>query len=113
MDSIEIQDIECWTHIGVPSEEREHEQCVVVSVEIFLDTKAAAKADDVSKSIDYGEVADHVLALAKKERKTLEKFAQDIADDLLKSFKPESVKVSATKRPLPSMKSATVTITRP
>ncbi len=113
MDSIYVQGIECWTHLGVPPEERKHEQCVLVSVELFLDTKAAAKADDVEKSIDYSKVAAYVLELAQTERNTVERFADDIATGILKKFGPTSVKVSVTKRPLPSMQSVTLTISRP
>jgi len=113
MDSISIEDIPCWTHIGVPAEERKHEQCVDVSVVLFLDTKDAAKSDSVQKSIDYAMVADRILELAKEERKTIEKFAEDIATELLRKWKPTSVNVSVTKRPLPTMQSVTLTIVRP
>lgn len=113
MDSLYVAGIECWTHIGVPVEERKHEQCIHVSLELFTDTTAAAKSDDVEKSINYAKVTEHVLELAKVERKTIERFAEDIANELLKKFKPVSVKVSVTKRPLPTMQSVTLTIIRP
>jgi len=113
MDTLSIVDLEVRTHIGVPDEERAEEQTVWVSVELQLDTRAAAKDDDVSKTIDYFQVAESLHELGKTERKTIEKFADDIAMMILDAYKPQSVKVLLKKRVLPHCDFTSITITRP
>lgn len=112
-DSLYLDGIELWTRIGVPDEERQAEQKIIVSVEFFLDLKPVAEKDDVRRGIDYAEVVKEVRALAATERKTLERLAEDIAAMLLERFTPPSVKVVAWKTPLAGMRAAAVTIVRP
>jgi dihydroneopterin aldolase len=113
MDTISINNIECWTHIGVPTEEREREQQLLVSLELSLSTKQAGAKDDVSKTIDYEEVVHSIHKLAKKERKTIECFAEDIAAMVLMDYKPKGgVKVTVSKHIIPGTESAEVSIER-
>ena len=42
MDTIAIEDLEVWFHVGVPDEERAHAQRLLISVEMDLDFRAAA-----------------------------------------------------------------------
>lgn len=113
MDTILIQDLRVTTSIGVPAEERAAPQELNVSVWLKLSTKEAAKTDDVSKTIDYAAVAEAISDLGKTERKTIERFAEDIADMVLDNFKPESVSVSIDKFVLPNAERVAITITRP
>ena len=108
-----IHDLELWTHIGVPEEERKKEQRLLVTLEMQLDTDAAAKSDDIEKSIDYEKVVAEIRVLAKAERKTLERFAEDIAESVLKKFHPEQVTVTVKKFALPGTASVSLTIVRP
>jgi FolB domain-containing protein len=114
MDSIYLEDMEVWTRIGVPEEERMTEQRLLVSAELFTDIAAAAKADDLTKGIDYAAVATALKDLAGgKPRKTLERFVEDAAAMILKAFKPAGgVKVSARKFVLPGVKAVHVTAFR-
>lgn len=115
MDSIFVYRINCPTRIGVGDEERSSEQTVWVSVELFVDTTDTADTDDVTKSIDYAKVTETVTSLAQTERKTLERFAEDIARTLLSTYHPTRVKVSIEKKPadLPNIEHVLVTIERP
>lgn len=112
MDSLCITDIELWTHIGVPEEERKTEQRILVTIELLGDLSPVGKTDDVTKGIDYEKLTNDIRALAKTERKTIERLAEDIAAMILQSYKPQSVKVSVFKQPLPGMKGITATIDR-
>ncbi len=114
MDSITLEDIEIWTRIGVPEEERAVEQRLLVSVELFSDLAPAAKADDVGKGIDYDAVTVALRDLAGgAPRKTMERFVEDAAAMILKAFKPAGgVKVSAQKFVLPGVKAVHVTVFR-
>ncbi len=113
MDKIVIEGLELWTRIGVPDEERTQEQRVIATIEIALDTRAAAAQDDDSQSIDYEKVTEDVRALAREEKRTLERFAEDIAKKILLTYRPQSVTVTLTKFPPPGVRAVRMTITRP
>ena len=113
MDTLTITDLELWTLIGVPDEERKAEQRILVTIELQGDLSPVGKSDDVSKGIDYEMLTNEVRALAKTERKTIERLAEDIAAMIIALYNPESVKVSVWKEPLPGVRGVKATITRP
>ncbi|OGJ59933.1 hypothetical protein A2881_02255 [Candidatus Peribacteria bacterium RIFCSPHIGHO2_01_FULL_55_13] len=113
MDTLTITDLELWTRIGVPDEERKAEQRILVTIELQGDLSPVGKSDDVSKGIDYEMLTNEVRALAKTERKTIERLAEDIAAMIIALYNPESVKVSVWKEPLPGVRGVKATITRP
>ena len=114
MDSTLLRNISVWTRIGVPDAERQVEQQLTISIELFHPTENIAKNDDVSRGIDYASVVKCVRELAKTERKTIERFAEDIADMVLSKFKPEGgAKVTVVKKPVLPIESVSVTIQRP
>ncbi len=114
MDSTLLHNISVWTRIGVPKIERETQQELKVTIELLHPTKKVALQDDVKQGIDYAEVVECVKELAKTERKTIERFAEDIAKIILKKFKPEGgVQVTMTKKPTLPLENVSVTIHRP
>ena len=112
MDCLTITDLELWTHIGVPEIERKTEQRIFATIELLGDLSPVGKTDDVSLGIDYEKLVNDVRTLAKTERKTIEHLAEDIAVMILKSYKPDSVKVSIWKEPLPGVRGIQATIER-
>ncbi len=112
VDSLTITDLELWTRIGVHAEERAVEQRLLVTIEMTLDTRAAAQADDVKHSINYFDVTQALKALAEEERKTIERFAEDIAGMILKNYSATEVTVSVKKFALPSAKDVHLVIRR-
>jgi dihydroneopterin aldolase len=113
MDSINLQDIRVSTHIGVSKDERAVPQDLLVSVWMETSISATAKADSLKHGIDYAEVTHAVIEIGSTERKTVERFAEDIAQMLLRRFKPERVSVSVEKHPPLPIQAARITITRP
>lgn len=114
MDSILLHHIRVRTRIGVPDDERKAAQEILVTIELLHPLKAIALSDDVAHGIDYAAVTQELVSLAEAERKTIERFAEDIAGSILKKFKPEGgVKVTVTKRPDLPLESVSVTIIRP
>lgn len=112
MDLLTISDLELWTRIGVTAEERENEQRLLVTVEMSVDSRAAAQSDDVQKTINYFDVAEDLKSLAKTERQTIERFAHDVADLILKKYLPKTIKVTVKKFALPGAANVSVTIQR-
>jgi dihydroneopterin aldolase len=112
MDSLIIHDLELWTRIGVPEEERKTEQRILVTIELFGDLSSVAKSDDVTRGIDYEQLTNDVRSLATTERKTIERLAEDIAAMILTSYKPQSVKVSVWKESMPGVRGVMATIFR-
>jgi dihydroneopterin aldolase len=114
MDSTLLHGIELWTRLGVPEEERTKPQRVLVNIELHASLQAIARTDDVSEGIDYQKVVEVVLKLAKTERKTIERLAEDIAEALLKKFTPTGgITVTVTKKPDLPLEHVSITIQRP
>lgn len=113
MDSIYLQDIRVPTRIGITTAERHAPQDLYVCLWLQTSIRETAKKDDISVGIDYAKVTEAVVELGKKERKTLERFAEDTAAMVLKTFHPKSVTVCVEKRPPLPLEAARITITRP
>ena len=89
MDSLSLRNIRVQTRIGVPVEERKAPQELLISLEFLHPIETVAKSDDSASGIDYDSVIRCVQSIATTERKTIERFAEDLADALLKQFKPD------------------------
>jgi FolB domain-containing protein len=112
-DTIRIVDLELWTRLGVPESERAAPQRVRLTVEFPVDAPAVARIDDLSGSIDYEAVVRSIRALAGTERRTLERFAEDVAARVLREHGARSVRVTVRKFPLPGVREVSLTIERP
>jgi 7,8-dihydroneopterin aldolase/epimerase/oxygenase len=113
MDTLSITDLVLWTRIGVPEEERKTEQCVHISIDLFLNTKKAGEEDSVKESVDYEKLSKDVRVLGEQERKTIECLAEDIAKMILEKFSVSQVRITIKKYPLPEARHVSITITRP
>ena len=113
-DLIRIVDLEVPTHIGVPDEERAAAQMLLVSLEMAVASFApAAKADDVTLTVNYFDVAQHVKALAaSRPRKLIETLAEELATDLLATFPIRKLTLEIKKLILPDARHVSVQIER-
>jgi dihydroneopterin aldolase len=113
-DLIRIVDLEVWTRIGVPEEERAQPQRLLVTVTISAgDLGPAARADDVGLTINYADVAARVKEFAAAQpRKLLETFAAGIADDLLAVFPMRRIHLEVKKFVLPEARHVSVELER-
>jgi dihydroneopterin aldolase len=102
MDRIIIYDLEVFYHVGVPDEEREKPQRLLLTLDMEHDLTLALAKDDVRKTIDYHLVTQKLLHFGEgKSWKLIERLAADIADMVLREFKPQSVTVEVKKFVLP------------
>jgi dihydroneopterin aldolase len=105
MNKISIVDLEVHYRVGVPEAERAQAQRLLLTVEMDADFTAAAKSDVIGDTIDYFAVTRRLLKFGEgREWKLIEKLASDIAEMILKDFKPKGVSVEVKKFVIPQAK---------
>ena len=113
VDTITINDLEVFYHVGVPDEERTHPQRLLLTVELEHEFAGAAANDDLSETINYFAVAQRLLKFGEgRSWKLIETLAVDIADALLGEFEPQAVTVEVKKFILPEAKFVSVKLAR-
>lgn len=100
--TIRLHGLVLYTHHGVGEAERETGQRMVFDLDLVPASCDATSSDDVSGTIDYGEVAALVAEIATgRSCRTLERLVTVIAETVLERFPlTASVRVRATK-PVP------------
>ena len=112
-DTISIAEIQVECHIGVSDEERSVAQRLLISLELEKDFLAAAQDDDLDKTIDYHAVWIRVKEIcSEKERRLIEALAEEIAENILREFSPETVRVEIRKFIIPKTRHVAVRIER-
>jgi dihydroneopterin aldolase len=81
LDRIDLTGIGGWGYHGVHDDERENGQRFVVDVSLGLKLSAAAAADDLGLTVDYGDLAEGVHeAIAAEPLQLIESVAQRVMD---------------------------------
>ena len=113
MDTIIIRDLAVLFRVGVPDQERENPQRLLLSVELGCEFSRAARTDQLEETIDYYAVSRRLLGFGEgREWKLIERLAVDIAEALLLEFKPRMVSVEVKKFILPEARYVSVRVTR-
>lgn len=117
MDQIKIKDLEIYGNHGVFPEENALGQKFLVTANLHVNTREAGISDDLTKSVNYGEVSSFIYDFVKNNCfKLLETVLEKLAEEILLTF-PLVEKVDLTiKKPwapigLP-LDTASVSITR-
>lgn len=114
MDTITLQEFRILTKIGCSEEERAHPQEIIVTAEFRHPITEVAKTDRLDGAIDYMEMVELMQEIAKVERWTIERLAEDIATAILSRWTLEGgVRVSITKKPRILGSTVKLTIQRP
>ena len=104
------------TIVGALPHEREIEQPLRVDLELAVDLHDAGLTDELGDTVNYGSVADRVVACVEESKDVLlERLVARIADEVLQFDRVEGVTVTLTKlRPPLSVdaESTAVTIRR-
>ena len=102
---------------GVLPAERADGQVFVVDAALHLDTRAAAAADDLALTVDYGQLAERLAEVVAGEPVDLiETLAQRLADVCLAAGAVESVELTVHKPSAPisvPFEDVSVTVVRP
>ena len=83
-DKIHINNLEFLANHGVFPEETSLGQKFLVSLTMYTDTRPAGKSDDLTKSINYGEVSSFITSYMKENTfRLIEAAAENLAEALL------------------------------
>jgi dihydroneopterin aldolase len=102
LDRIALRGLRARGHHGVLPRERAEGQTFLVDVVLHLDTGPAAAADDLTRTVHYGMLAERVTAvLAGEPVDLIETLAQRIADVCLTEPPVQRVDVTVHKPEAP------------
>lgn len=112
-DCIEIRRLKILTLIGVPDDERSHPQTLLLSVRMIPSQGFDGLDDEISRTINYYDVALELQALASaRPRHLIETLALETAQHLLTNHPLQRVDVTIEKHILPDTECVAVHLTR-
>ena len=112
-DTLVIQDLVISCRVGVLEWERAQPQEILVDVELEIDAAAAAKQDDVRRTVDYAALVAAIAELAQRRSfRLMETLAHAIAMMILERGETAAASVRVKKRALPGVGYAAVTVER-
>lgn len=87
MDEIRIENLKIYAYHGVYEEENKTGQDFFVNATLYTDTRKAGKTDDLSCSVDYGEVCHFINDYIKNHTyQLIETVAEQTAQQILQKF---------------------------
>jgi 7,8-dihydroneopterin aldolase/epimerase/oxygenase len=112
-DKIHIEQLDVFTRIGVPEEERANPQKLTVSISLWPYQQPNDLADHIEGTVNYSAVAEETKNFVHDQSVSLiETLADRIASHLLKSFPIQKVTIEVRKFALQDAKYVSVTVTR-
>jgi 7,8-dihydroneopterin aldolase/epimerase/oxygenase len=112
-DPIHIEQLEIFTHIGVPDEERLAPQRLTLSITFWPYHGARDLEDRIENTINYSAVAEAARNFVRDQSVNLiETLADGLATHLLGSFAIQKIEIELRKFALADAKYASVTVTR-
>jgi dihydroneopterin aldolase len=101
-DFITLTGLEATAFHGVFEHEKRDGQVFVIDVVVWLDLAAAARGDELAKTIHYGELAEEVVGAVERDPVDLiETVAERIASTVLAHEAAERVRVTVHKPSAP------------
>ena len=112
-DEIHIEQLDVFTRIGVPEEERTNPQRLTVSISFWPYQQTSHLADHIERTVNYSTVAEETKNFMRdKSVSLIETLADRLASHLLKSFPIQKLTIELRKFPLRDAKYVSVTVTR-
>jgi dihydroneopterin aldolase / 2-amino-4-hydroxy-6-hydroxymethyldihydropteridine diphosphokinase len=112
-DQIEISGLRAVTIVGALPHEREIPQPLEIDLAFDVDLHDAGRSDELGDTVNYGLVADRVIAVVEESKdQLLERLVARIADEVLAFDRVEAVEVRLTKLRPPIAVDATSTAVR-
>jgi dihydroneopterin aldolase/2-amino-4-hydroxy-6-hydroxymethyldihydropteridine diphosphokinase len=86
-DEIKIENLEVFAHHGVYPEETQNGQNFYINAALYVETRQAGQKDDLSLSVNYGEVCHFMNDYMKSHTyKLIESVAENMAQEVLLAF---------------------------
>src|SRR5438552_14335961 len=102
LDRIELRGLRVFARHGVLESERVSGQEFVIDTVLWLDTRPAAGSDDVSKTVDYGALANRLVRLAEEPPvRLIETLAERLAAGCLSEPLVAEVEITVHKPQAP------------
>jgi len=101
-DLILLKGMVFYGYHGATSPERELGQSFVVDLELEVDLNTPGASDDLKDTVDYSRVYLMVKEIVEgPSRNLLERLADEVAQELLRTFPLDGVRVRVTKPHVP------------
>jgi FolB domain-containing protein len=112
-DEIHIEQLDVFTRIGVPEEERANPQRLTVNISFWPYQQTNDLADHIERTVNYSTVAEETKNFMRDRSVSLiETLADQLASHLLKRFPIQKVTIELRKFALREAKYVSVTVTR-
>ena len=112
-DEIHIEQLDVFTRVGVPEEERANPQRLTVSISFWPSQQTNDLADHIERTVNYSTVAEETKNFVRDQSVSLiETLADRLASHLLESFPIQKVTIELRKFALQDAKYVSVTVTR-
>ena len=112
-DEIHIEQLDVFTRIGVPEEERAKPQRLTVSISLWPYQQTSDLADHIERTVNYSTVAEETKNFLRDQSVSLiETLAERLASHLLKSFPIQKLTIELRKFVLEDAKYVSVTVIR-
>ena len=112
-DEIHIEQLEVFTRVGVPEEERAKPQKLTVSISFWPYQQTSDLADHIERTVNYSTVAEETKNFLRDQSVSLiETMAERLASHLLKSFPIQKLTIELRKFVLQDAKYVSITVTR-
>ena len=112
-DSVRIEGLEVFAHVGVPDEERAAPQRLRLSLTFWPKREATELGDSIERAVNYATVCGEMKKFVEQRRdKLIETLADALARHLLESFEIRKITVELRKYVLPQVEFVSVTVAR-
>lgn len=101
-DRITLTGLDLFGYHGVYPDEKRDGQRFVVDLTVWLDLTAAAATDDLTRTVNYGELAQLAARVVTgPARDLIEAVAAEIADEIMRAYPVHAVEVTIHKPSAP------------
>ena len=112
-DEIHIEQLDVFTRIGVPEEERTNPQKLTVSISFWPYKQTGDVADHIEQAVNYSTVAEETKNFVRDQSvRLVETLAERLASHLLETFPIQKVTIELRKFALQDAEYVSVTVTR-
>jgi FolB domain-containing protein len=112
-EKIHIEQLDVFTRIGVPEEERANPQKLTVSISFWPYQQTSDLADHIERAVNYSAVAEETKNFVRDQSVSLiETLADRLASHLLKRFPIQKLTIELRKFALQDAKYVSVTVSR-